>query len=113
MSIIYKIVPRNLWEKAEVGGVFTGAPIDLKDGYIHFLTAQQVAQTAALHFAGQDELLLMAINGDRLGGALKYEPSRSGDLFPHLYADLRLDTVLWVRPMPLGEDGAHVLPDLD
>ena len=112
MSNIYKIVPRSLWEKAEAEGVFTGAPIDLEDGYIHFSTASQVAQTAALHFAGQADLLLVAIDGDRLGDALKYEPSRGGDLFPHLYGDLRLEQVLWVRPMPLGPDGAHDLPDL-
>ncbi len=112
MSNIYKIVPRSLWEKAEAEGVFTGAPIDLEDGYIHFSTASQVAQTAALHFAGQADLLLVAIDGDRLGDALKYEPSRGGDLFPHLYGDLRLEQVLWVRPMPLSPDGAHDLPDL-
>ena len=113
ISIIYKIVPRSLWKKAETDGVFNGAAVDLASGYIHFSTASQVAQTAALHFAGQDNLLLAAVYGNGLGEALKHEPSRGGELFPHLYGDLSLDRVLWVRPMPLGPDGVHRLPDLD
>ncbi len=112
MGIIYKIVPRSLWVEAEKTAVFDGAPIDHQDGYIHFSTAEQVAETAALHFAGQGDLLLVAVDGARFGEALKYEASRGGDLFPHLYAALPLDAVLWVRPMPLGPDGHHVLPDL-
>lgn len=112
MTIIYKIVPQSLWRDAEKSGTFDGAAIDLKDGYIHFSTAEQLAATAALHFAGQSDLLLIAVDGPRLGDALKYEPSRGGDLFPHLYSTFAVDAVLWVKPMPLNTAGRHVLPDL-
>lgn len=112
-ELIYKIVPRTLWRQALENGGFDGAPIDLKDGYIHFSTARQVAETAALHFSGQEDLLLVAVDGGDLGAALKYEPSRGGDLFPHLYGPLQVELVRWALPMPLGEDGTHILPDLD
>lgn len=112
-QIIYKIAPKALWREAESIGRFTGAPIDVADGFIHFSTASQVRETAARHFAGQADLLLIAIDGARLGDALKYEVSRGGALFPHLYAPLDLDAVLWVRPMPLGDDGAHRFPALE
>ena len=105
--IVYKIAPEALWREAESIGRFTGAPIDVADGFIHLSTASQVRETAARHFAGQADLLLIAIDGARLGDALKYEVSRGGALFPHLYAPLDLGAVLWVRPMPLGDDGAH------
>jgi uncharacterized protein (DUF952 family) len=113
MAIIYKIAPRALWQAAEEAGVFTGAPVDIKDGYIHFSTAQQVCETAAKHFAGQDDLLLIAIDADVLGGQLKYEPSRGWALFPHLYGDLPLSAVIWVKPLPLGADGTHQFPELE
>lgn len=109
---IYKICPEALWREAETRGRFDGAPIDLADGYIHFSTAEQVLETAAKHFAGQDGLVLVAIDETRLGEALKYETSRGGALFPHLYAPLDLSAVAWVRPLPLGADGAHAFPDL-
>ena len=110
---IYKIVPQDLWSEAESRGVFDGADIDLQDGYIHFSTATQVADTAALHFAGQNSLLLVAVDGTTLGDTLRYEPSRGGDLFPHLYASLSMQNVLWVKPLPLGDDNTHQIPDLD
>lgn len=113
MKIIFKICPEPLWREAEAAGIFEGAPIDIIDGYLHFSTAQQVRETASRHFAGQRDLLLVAIDGDRLGDALRYEPSRGGDLFPHLYAALPLSAVLWVKPLPLGEDGLHAFPDLE
>jgi uncharacterized protein (DUF952 family) len=112
MTLIYKICPEPLWRDAERAGVFTGAAIDLADGYIHFSTAAQVAETAARHFAGQRALVLVAVDAEALGDALRYEPSRGGDLFPHLYAPLTLDAVRRVEPLPLGEDGRHVLPAL-
>jgi len=112
-SIIYKIVPQALWREAEAKGRFDGAPVDLADGFIHFSTADQVRETAARHFAGQSGLLLAAIDGDRLGPALRYEPSRGGALFPHLYGPLALDTVSWVKPLPLGADGSHIFPPLE
>lgn len=109
-QIIYKIVPVALWQEAQAAGVFRGAPVDLADGFIHFSTAQQVAETAAKHFAGQSDLLLVAVNADALG-ALKWEPSRGGALFPHLYAGMPLDAVLWSKPLPW--DGTrHVFPEL-
>lgn len=110
---IYKIVPEPLWRESQASGVFAGAPVDLQDGYIHFSTAQQAKETAAKHFAGQDGLLLAAIDAQALGPDLKFEPSRGGALFPHLYGPLRLDAVKWVRPLPIGADGQHVFPELE
>lgn len=110
-DIIYKIVPADLWAEAETAGVFGGAPIDLTDGYIHFSTGAQTRRTADLYFKGQDNLLLVAVDGGKLGDALKYEPSRGGDLFPHLYAPLTLDAVLWKKPMPMRADGRHDFPE--
>jgi uncharacterized protein (DUF952 family) len=110
--MIYKICPAALWRVAEREGVFGGAPVDLADGYIHFSTAEQVAETAAKHFAGQDDLVLVAVDAALLGDALKWEPSRGGALFPHLYAPLGLAAVHWVKPLPLRPDGRHVLPAL-
>ncbi|HEX2552996.1 MAG TPA: DUF952 domain-containing protein [Microvirga sp.] len=112
MPLVYKICPEALWREAEAAGVFRGAPVDLQDGYIHFSTAAQAPETAAKHFAGQRDLLLVAVDGEALGEALRYEPSRGGDLFPHLYALLDLAAVRWVRPLPLGADGQHLFPDL-
>ncbi|WP_192250296.1 DUF952 domain-containing protein [Mesorhizobium silamurunense] len=112
-QIIYKIAPEATWREAERNGRFTGAPIDIADGFIHFSTAAQVRETAAKHFAGETDLLLIAVDGARLGEALKYEVSRGGALFPHLYAPLDLDAVLWARPLPLGSDGRHQFPMLE
>jgi uncharacterized protein (DUF952 family) len=110
MALIYKISPRPLWRRAEAIGRFEGAPIDRTDGYIHFSTGVQVAETAARHFAGAEDLVLVAVEADDLGPALRYEPSRGGDLFPHLYADLDLKAVRSVSDLPLGADGRHVFP---
>ncbi|HEX5933326.1 MAG TPA: DUF952 domain-containing protein [Pseudorhizobium sp.] len=110
-NIVYKIVPTSLWQEARAKGIFAGAPIDVRDGYIHFSTAEQARETTRLHFAGQDDLMLVAVDGDALGEALKFEPSRNGQLFPHLYAHLPLDAVLWERPLPLGSDGLHLFPE--
>ena len=109
---LYKIVTEALWQEARQTGIFHGAGIDLKDGFIHFSTAGQVKQTAALHFAGQSDLLLIAVNGEGFGDNLIFEPSRGGDLFPHLYADLPLAAVLWEAPLLLDEAGAHIFPEL-
>jgi uncharacterized protein (DUF952 family) len=112
-QFIYKITPQAPWREAEASGRFTGAPIDVADGFIHFSTAAQVRETAVKHFSGQTDLLLVAIDGASLGDALKYEVSRGGALFPHLYGVLELDTVLWVKPLPLGADGTHLFPALE
>ena len=90
-------------------GTTPGAPVDIADGFVHFSTAEQAAETAARHFAGEEGLSLLAVEADTLGDALKWEPSRGGALFPHLYRDLTVADVVWTRPMPL-ENGAHVLP---
>lgn len=110
-TLIYKIVDETGWNEAKTAGVFKGAAIDLADGYIHLSTAQQARETAAKHFSGRHGLLLVAVRAESLGEALRYEVSRGGALFPHLYADLDLEAVAWVVPMPLGADGAHVFPD--
>lgn len=113
MSAIYKISPAALWATAQAEGVFTGAPVDVADGFIHFSTAAQARETAAKHFKGQDGLKLVAIDPAPLGATLKWEPSRGGALFPHLYGPLPLTAVLWVKDLPLGADGLHLFPDLD
>lgn len=107
MSLILKIVPRALWLEAEVDGSFAGAPIDIADGFIHFSTPAQAEETAAKHFAGQRDLLVVAVDPQKLGEALKWEVSRGGALFPHLYAPLAVADVAWVRPLPLRHDGRH------
>ena len=114
MPTLYKICPAPLWREAERDGIFRGSPVDLRDGFIHFSTAAQVAETAAKHFAGQDDLLLMRVDADRLGDALKWEPSRGGALFPHLYGELDAHgRHARSMPLPLGPDGRHVFPPLD
>ena len=112
-TTIYKIVTDAAWREAERDGVFRGAAIDVQDGYIHFSTAGQVDETAARHFAGQTDLLLVAVDTARLGDALKYKPSRGGALFPHLFSPLDLSAVRWVKPLPLGPSGKHLFPGLE
>ena len=107
MTLIYKIVPRAAWRAAEAAGVFEGAPVDLADGFIHFSTAAQVEETAAKHFVGQPDLLLVAVEAASPGAALKWEPSRGGALFPHLYAPLDPRAAVFVRPLPLAAGGRH------
>jgi uncharacterized protein (DUF952 family) len=105
--LIYKIVPAALWRAAQALAEFDGAPVDLADGYIHFSTARQVRDTAAKHFAGERDLLLVSVEAERLGDALRYERSRGGDLFPHLYGKLQFADVLRVDALPLRDDGTH------
>jgi uncharacterized protein (DUF952 family) len=113
VTVIYKICPAALWREAERDGVFRGAPVDVADGFIHFSTAAQVAETAARHFVGQEDLVLVHVNAHRLGDRLKWEPSRGGALFPHLYGPLRLADEHKVEPLPLGAGGRHVFPPLE
>jgi uncharacterized protein (DUF952 family) len=107
---IFKILRPAEWAELERAGETAGAPVDEADGFVHFSTAAQVAETAAKHFAGEDGLVLVAVEADDLGPALKWEASRGGALFPHLYAPLRRSDVLWHAPLPLV-DGAHVFPE--
>jgi uncharacterized protein (DUF952 family) len=111
--IIYKICSAPLWRAAEHAGVCRGSDADRRDGFIHFSTAAQVVETAAKHFAGQSDLLLVSIDAGKLGGRLKWEPSRGGLLFPHLYGDLDLAAVVRVEPLPLGADRHHIFPPLN
>jgi uncharacterized protein (DUF952 family) len=112
MAVIYKICPTELWNAALAAGVFRGAPLDLADGYIHFSTLEQVRETAARHFAGQGDLVIVAVEAEALGPSLRYEPARGGQLFPHLFGPLDPALALWAAPLPLGPDGEHVFPDL-
>jgi uncharacterized protein (DUF952 family) len=105
MSRLYKIVDASAWEAATRNGAFVGAEIDLKDGYIHLSTAAQAAETARRHFAGRDGLLLVAVEAQALGEALKWEPSRGGDLFPHLYSALNPELAVEARPLALNAEG--------
>lgn len=107
---IYKIATKPQWAEAEKSGIFNGAPIDLADGYIHFSTATQARETAAKHFAGQSDLLLVSVDEAMLGDTLKYEVSRGDQLFPHLYGKLSLETVTEVVDMPLDSEGNHIFP---
>ncbi len=108
--MIYKILRSDEWAALQAQGETAGAPIDVADGYVHFSTAEQVRETATKHFAGADGLMLLAYDERTMSGDLRWEPSRGGALFPHLYGPLRLADVLWAKPLPL-ESGSHVFPD--
>ena len=107
---IYKILPRAEWTAAEAAGRFEGSAVDHADGYIHFSTAAQAPETARRYFAGLADLVVLEVESDRLGAALKWEPSRGGDLFPHLYAPLVVEEVLAVHDAPLDGDGVPRTP---
>jgi uncharacterized protein (DUF952 family) len=109
---IYKILPRADWTAAHEAGRYEGSPLDLKDGFIHFSTAAQAQETARRHFAGQADLVVLEVEADDLEGLLRWEPSRGGDLFPHLYGALAASLVRYVTPAPLGADGTPVLGEL-
>ncbi len=108
--LIFKIFAAEEWAALERDGATTGAPVDLADGFIHFSTAEQAPETAVRHFAGREGLVLVAVEAEALGDALKWEPSRGGALFPHLYAPLGREQVLWAKPLRLSASGAHVFP---
>ena len=110
MTTLYKILRADEWSALRRDGRTDGAPIDLQDGYVHLSAADQVRETAAKHFAGAGDLMLLAIPSDRLGGDLRWEPSRGGADFPHLYRELRLSDVEWAQPLPPGADG-HAFPE--
>ena len=111
-DVAYKILSRADWRATLAEGRYDGSAVDLADGYIHFSTAAQVEETAARHFTAQPGLLLVAVDTAVLGAALRWEPSRGGALFPHLYQPLGLDAVRWAVPLPVGPDGRHRFPVL-
>ncbi len=108
--LIYKIFHAHEWDELRTNGQTNGAPIDMADGYIHFSTAAQVGETAAKHFANAKGLVLTAVETDNLGNDLRWEVSRGGADFPHLYRALTLTDTVWTRDMPL-KDGVHILPE--
>jgi len=99
MPLIYKICSRAMWTEAEAAGAFEGSEVDRRDGFIHFSTEAQVAETARRHFAGQLDLVVVAVEAAELGSELRWEPSRGGELFPHLYGPLPLTAVRSVRTL--------------
>ena len=108
---IYKVLSEAAFTESWSQGRFDGSADDVRDGFIHLSAAHQLETTLATHFAGRAGLVLVAVDAGRLGADLKWEPSRGGALFPHLYAPLDLAAVLWVEPLPLGQDGRHLLPE--
>jgi uncharacterized protein (DUF952 family) len=109
MQLLYKIMSAAEWALTERTGVFEGSAVDHRDGFIHLSAAHQVRETAQKHFAGQQDLMLVALGADFLEN-LKWEPSRSGDLFPHVYGSIPVAAVAWAKPLPLA-GGAHAFPD--
>ncbi|MGI9474094.1 MAG: DUF952 domain-containing protein [Rubripirellula sp.] len=107
---LYKVLSSDLWRQAEGEGEFRGAGIDLQDGFIHLSSAGQVKETVAKHFCDQDDLVLVTIDEERLGTSLKWEPSRGGDLFPHVYGVISMEAVDRVEPLPLGPGNVHQFP---
>jgi uncharacterized protein (DUF952 family) len=109
---IYKICPAAAWREAERQGVYRGSADDARDGFIHFSSGSQLAETAKKHFAGQTDLLLVEVDADALGERLRWERSRNDELFPHLFAELDLGAVTGVRDLRLRSDGTHDIPEL-
>jgi uncharacterized protein (DUF952 family) len=111
-DIIYHMCPEEAWAAAVAAGRYDGTQDDRRDGFIHFSTAGQVRESVRRHRAGQTGLVLVAVEAGRLGDRLRWEPSRGGALFPHLYGPLSPDDVLEVATLPLGPDGEHMFPKL-
>jgi uncharacterized protein (DUF952 family) len=113
MPVIYHLAREAGWRDAERSGTYAGTAEDRADGFLHFSTAAQIAESAAKHRRGETDIVLVAVEADSLGAALRWEPARGGALFPHLYGALPLASVLWSKPLPLGDDGLHRFPPLD
>ena len=109
-GLVYKICSAAAWTGALTAGVYAGSDDDQRDGFMHFSLAHQLPGTLAKHFGGRAGLVLLAVHSTDLGDALRFEPSRGGDLFPHLYGPLSITAVQWQAPLLLGADGIHILP---
>ena len=112
MPTIYKITPASAWREAERAGVYRGSADDARDGFIHFSTAAQVAETVRKHYHGQTGLFLIAVDAEALGDALRWEVSRNDELFPHLYGELDLGAVIEILDLRARSDGGHDVPEL-
>ena len=110
---IYKVLRAEEWRSLRTTGESAGAPVDVTDGFVHLSTAGQLAETLRRHFSGETELWLLALDTDHLGPALRWEPSRGGALFPHLYAPLRLPDIRLARPLERDAGGRLLLPEAD
>lgn len=110
---IYHVCPKPAWKKAERRGVYEGSDDDLRDGFIHFSTGDQVVESVEKHRKGEKGLVIVAADPDELYPQLRWEPSRRGALFPHFYGEFRVERALFVKDLPLGEDGRHVFPELE
>ena len=113
MTMVFKIVGADEWRTAEASGAFAGAEVDRVDGYIHLSAADQAPETAAKWFAGRHDLILVALDAEALGSDLRWEVSRGGAKFPHLYGPIMMRAVVWSRPLPLGADGRHLFGSLE
>jgi uncharacterized protein (DUF952 family) len=109
VSFLYKIMSKQEWEKAQAQGIYEGSEVDRRDGFIHLSAAHQVRATAQKHFSGKTDLVLISVNEVNLGPSLKWEVSRGGDLFPHIYGPLQLDATGEAAPLPLV-NGIHQFP---
>jgi uncharacterized protein (DUF952 family) len=112
-GLIFHLCRQDEWEEARSRGGYAGSSQDRQDGFIHFSTAEQLPGSARKHRAGQPNIVLLAVDPTPLGNALKWEPSRGGALFPHLYGELPVSAVRWTKDLLLGPDGIHILPPLD
>ena len=108
-KVVYKICKRSDWLEAEGAGSLAGSAGDRRDGFIHLSTGAQIAETVAKHFGGEDDLMILGVDANKIASGLKWERSRGGALFPHLYAPLGIEAVVWARPLPLGQHGRHQL----
>ena len=109
-NTLYKVLSADAWQQAELDGMFRGVGIDLEDGFIHLSARDQVKEMVAKYFANQDDLVLVSLDGDRLGDSLRWEASPNGVLFPHVHGDIPLQAVESVDPLPIGEDQVHQFP---
>ena len=107
---LYKVIASEVWLAAEAEGEFAGVGIDLDDGFIHLSSGSQVVETVARYFSGQGGLLLVAVDAQKLGDTLRWEPSRNGDLFPHVYGSIKMEAVIRVDKLPVNQDGSHRFP---